>query len=120
MRTHMARVIPWVGVSGIPGTVYPLWGPNQLSGASELEMHSLLPPSPYAAGESIRDMNQGPRGGFSERTPTDKAPRERFVLNRCLMAGVYWELVQFHDKEQSHEEKLIKITALALMHPSLN
>lgn len=59
MRTHVAGVIPWVGVSGIPGMVYPLWGPSQLSAASELEMHDKLPPSPYAAGDGIREMNQG-------------------------------------------------------------
>lgn len=71
MRTHVAGVIPRAGVSGIPGTVHPLWGPNQLSAASELEMHSMLPPSPNAAGGGIREMNQGPQAGFLERAPTD-------------------------------------------------
>lgn len=79
MRTHVAGVIPWVGVSGIPGTVHPLWGPNQLSAALELEMHTMLPPSPNAPGGGMTEMNQGPQAGFLERTPTDKAPSERFV-----------------------------------------
>lgn len=45
MRMHMAGVVMRVGVSGTPRVVYSLWGPNQLSAASELETHNV--PSLY-------------------------------------------------------------------------
>jgi len=79
IRKHVAALIPWVDISGIPGVVYPLQGPNQLSAASELEMHNMLPHSDYTAGDGIRDMSQGPTAGFLERIPMDGAPFEKFI-----------------------------------------
>lgn len=79
MRAHAAEAILWVVFSGIPGMIQPLWGPNQISAASELEMHNVLPSSPYPTGDDIREMNQGLTAGFLERTPTDKGPSQRFV-----------------------------------------
>lgn len=62
-------------------------------------------PVHYAAGDDIRDMNQGPTAGFLERTPTDKVPSERFVWNSCHMAGAYWGLVQFQEEKQTKSWK---------------
>lgn len=51
------------------------------------------PPITCTTGDGIRKMNQGTTKGFLQRT--DKVPRERFVQNRCPVAGVYWKIFQY-------------------------
>lgn len=89
MRT-CGLIMPWVSVSGIPETIWSLWGPNQLSTLSELELDNVLSPITCSTGDGIRKRNQEPTKGLLQRT--DKVPKERFVQNRCLLAGVYWKM----------------------------
>lgn len=62
-------------------------------------MDNVLSPITCTTGDGIRKMNQGQTKGILQRKY--KALKERFVQNRCSMAGVYWKIFQYQDEKQT-------------------